>query len=142
MMGGAGHRPCLVVEGKSMRLLLIWILNALALLTVANLMPGIHIDGFEAAMVAALFLGFVNTLIRPVLLVLTLPATLLTLGLFIFVINGLLFWFIGSVLKGFVVDGFWYGVAGAMLYSFFSWGLQAAAARIVRKHEQQKTDQF
>ncbi len=119
-----------------MRLLLIWVLNALALLTVANLMPGIEIDGFEAALVAALFLGFVNTLIRPILLVLTLPATLLTLGLFIFVINGLLFWFIGSVLKGFVVEGFWYGVAGSMLYSFFSWGLQAAASRFVRKHEE------
>ncbi len=125
-----------------MRLLLIWILNALALFTVAKLMPGIEVEGFEAALVAALFLGFVNTLIRPVLLVLTLPATLLTLGLFIFVINGLLFWFIGSVLKGFVVEGFWYGVEGSVLYSIFSWGLQAAATQIVSKHDKQKTDQF
>jgi putative membrane protein len=125
-----------------LRLLLIWTLNALALLTVANFVPGIHLDSFTDALIAALFLGFVNTLIRPILLLLTLPATLLTLGLFIFVINGLLFWFIGSILKGFAVDGFWYGVAGSMLYSFFSWGLQAAAAQLVRKHEQKNPDQF
>ncbi len=124
-----------------MRLLLVWILNALALLTVANLMPGIHLDGFQAALIASLFLGLVNTLIRPFLVILTLPVTMLTLGLFILMINGLLFWFTGSVLKGFVVNGFWYGVAGAMLYSFFSWGLQAAVAQIVRKHEQ-PTDQL
>lgn len=125
-----------------LRLLLLWILNALALLTVANFLPGIHIAGIWAALVAALFLGFVNTLIRPVLVVLTLPVSLVTLGLFIFVINGLLFWFIGSILKGFVVDGFWYGVAGSMLYSFFSWGLQAAAAQLVRKHDHQDPDQL
>jgi putative membrane protein len=124
-----------------LRLLLLWILNALALLTVANLVPGIHLDGFEAALIASLFLGFVNTLIRPVLVILTLPVTLLTLGLFILVINGMLFWFIGSVLKDFVVDGFWYGVAGSMLYSFFSWGLQAAMAQIMRKNGQ-GTNQF
>lgn len=116
-----------------MRLLLIWILNALALLTVANFVPGIHLDSFVDALIAAFFLGLVNTLIRPLLLLLTLPVTLLTLGLFIFVINGLLFWFVGSVLKGFVVDGFWFGVLGAALYSIISWGLSAAAQQLLRK---------
>lgn len=115
-----------------MQLILIWILNALALLAVANFVPGIHLDSFVDAMIAAFFLGLVNTLIRPLLLLLTLPVTLLTLGLFIFVINGLLFWFVGSVLKGFVVDGFWYGVLGAVLYSIFSWALSAAAAQVMR----------
>ena len=124
------------------RLLLIWTLNALALLTVANFVPGIHVDSFADALVAALFLGFVNTLIRPVLVLLTLPVTLLTLGLFIFAINGLLFWFIGSILRGFVVDGFWYGVAGSVLYSFFSWGLQAAAARLVRNYDHKDFRKF
>jgi putative membrane protein len=114
-----------------MRLLLIWVLNALALLAVANFVPGIHLDSFADAMIAAFFLGLVNTLIRPLLLLLTLPVTLLTLGLFIFVINGLLFWFVGSVLRNFVVDGFWYGVLGAVLYSIFSWALSAAAAQIM-----------
>ena len=116
-----------------MYLLLIWILNALALIAVANFVPGIHVDGFASAMIAALFLGLVNTLIRPLLLLLTLPVTLLTLGLFIFVINGLLFWFVGSVLRGFVVDGFWYGVLGAALYSIFSCALSAAAMQIMGK---------
>jgi putative membrane protein len=116
-----------------MYLLLIWILNALALLAVANFVPGIHVDGFTSALIAAFFLGLVNTLIRPIFLVLTLPVTVVTLGLFIFVINGLLFWFTGSILKGFVVDSFWNGVSGAVLYSIFSWALSAAAAQIMRK---------
>ncbi len=116
-----------------MRLLLIWILNALALLTVANFVPGIHLDSFGDALIAALFLGLVNSLIRPLLVLLTLPVTLLTLGLFIFVINGLLFWFVGSILKHFVVDGFWYGVMGAVLYSLFSWALSAAAQQLLGK---------
>jgi putative membrane protein len=116
-----------------MRLLLIWILNALALLTVANFVPGIHLDSFGDAMIAALLLGLVNTLIRPLLLLLTLPVTVVTLGLFIFVINGLLFWFVGSILKNFVVDGFWYGVMGAVLYSLFSWALSAAAQQLLGK---------
>ena len=102
-----------------MTLLLIWILNALALIAVANFVPGIRVDGFTDALIAAFFLGLVNTLIRPLLILLTLPATLITLGLFIFVINGLLFWFVGSVLRGFVVEGFWPGVMGAVLYSIF-----------------------
>lgn len=122
-----------MVSLQPMALLLIWILNALALIAVANFVPGIHVDGFAAALIAAFFLGLVNTLIRPLLLLLTLPVTLITLGLFIFVINGLLFWFVGSVLRGFVVDGFWYGVLGAVLYSIFSWGLSAAAMQIMGK---------
>jgi putative membrane protein len=116
-----------------MYLLLVWILNALALIAVANFVPGIHVDGFAAALIAAFFLGLVNTLIRPIFLILTLPVTMITLGLFIFVINGLLFWFTGSILKGFVVDSFWNGVMGAVLYSIFSWALSAAAAQIMRK---------
>jgi putative membrane protein len=113
-------------------LLLIWVLNALALIAVTNFVPGIHVDGFTAALIAAFFLGLVNTLIRPLLLLLTLPVTMLTLGLFIFVINGTLFWLVGSVLRGFVVDSFWHGVLGAVLYSIFSWALSAAAAQIMR----------
>jgi putative membrane protein len=114
------------------QLLLIWVLNALALLAVANFIPGIHVEGFGAALIAAFFLGLVNTLIRPLLLLLTLPVTLLTFGLFIFVINGALFWLVGSVLRDFVVDSFWHGVLGAVLYSIFSWGLSSAAAQLIR----------
>jgi putative membrane protein len=115
---------------------LLWTLNSLALIAVASFVPGIQVDGFMAAFVAALVLGLVNTLIRPIFLVLTLPVTVFTLGLFILVINGLMFWFAGSILRGFVVDGFWPAVMGAVLYSIFSWALSSAATQLlVRKHE-------
>ncbi|MGC1817076.1 MAG: phage holin family protein [Casimicrobiaceae bacterium] len=114
-----------------MRLLLVWILNALALLALPLLFRSIHVDTFTTALVAALVLALVNTLIRPILVLLTLPATLLTLGLFIFVINGLLFWFVGSFIKGFTVDGFWAGVFGAIVYSVISWALSALIPRKV-----------
>lgn len=116
-----------------MKLLIIWMLNAMALIAVANFVPGIHVDGFTAALVAAFLLGLVNTLIRPLLLLLTLPVTLITLGLFIFVINGMLFWLVGSVLRGFIVDSFWHGILGALLYSVFTWALTSAASQIMRK---------
>jgi len=103
-----------------MRLLLIWFLNALALLTVAYVLPGIIVDGFTGALVAALILGLINMLLRPLLILFTLPVTVITFGLFILIINGLLFWFAGSVLKGFEVSGFWVGVLGALLYSIIS----------------------
>jgi putative membrane protein len=107
----------------NMKILLLWLLNALALFAVAGLIEGVHIEGFGAAMLAVVILGLVNALIRPLLVLLTLPVTVLTLGLFIFVINGLLFWFVGSVLKSFVVTDFWSGLLGAILYSIFSWAL-------------------
>lgn len=103
-----------------MRLLLHWLLNATALLAVAYLMPSIQVASFGAAMIAALVLGLVNALLRPLLLLLTLPVTLLTLGLFVFVLNGLMFWLAGSLLQGFEVGGFWPAVFGAILYSIFS----------------------
>ncbi|MBK7565061.1 MAG: phage holin family protein [Propionivibrio sp.] len=107
-----------------MRLILLWILNAVALLAVAWLLPNsIHVASFGSALLAALILGLVNALVRPVLLVLTLPVTLLTLGLFIFVLNGLMFWLAGSLIDGFVVAGFWPAVFGSMVYSVVSWAL-------------------
>lgn len=108
-----------------MRLLLTWLINALALLALPYLFTSIHVEGFGTALVAALVLGLINTLIRPVLVLLTLPVTLLTLGLFIFVINGLLFWWVGSFLDGFHVSGFWSGVFGAIVYSLISWLLSS-----------------
>ena len=107
------------------KLLLVWVINAVALLAVAYLMPSIAVANFATALVAALILGLVNAVIRPVLVLLTLPATILTLGLFIFVINGLLFWFVGSFIQGFVVGGFWAGVIGAIVYSLVSWALSS-----------------
>jgi putative membrane protein len=107
------------------KLLLVWLVNAVALLAVAYLVPSISIASFATALVAALILGLMNTIVRPVLVLLTLPVTVLTLGLFILVINGLLFWFVGTFIEGFVVGGFWAGVFGAIVYSLVSWALSA-----------------
>ena len=112
-----------------MRLLLVWLINAAALFLLAQFFPGVSIDGLSAALIAAAVLGLINALIRPLLIVLTLPATLLTLGLFIFVINGLLFWWVGSFLDGFHVAGFWSGFFGAIVYSLISWPLSALLLR-------------
>ena len=102
-----------------------WLIHTIALIAVAYLVPGVTVASFGAALVAALVLGLVNAVIRPILILLTLPATILTLGLFIFVINGLLFWFVGSLDLGFTVDGFWTAVLGAVVYSVISWVLSA-----------------
>jgi putative membrane protein len=108
-----------------MRLLLVWLINAVALFVLPYVFPWVTVDSFTAALIAALVLGLINTLIRPVLVLLTLPVTLLTLGLFIFVINGLLFWAVGSFVEGFRVNGFWSGVFGAIVYSIISWILSS-----------------
>lgn len=111
------------------RFLLAWLVNTLALIAVAYLMPSITVSSFGAALVAALVLGLVNAIVRPVLVLLTLPVTILTLGLFIFVLNGLLFWMVASWLEGFDVAGFWSGVLGAILFSLVSWLLSALLQR-------------
>lgn len=111
------------------RFLLAWLVNTLALIAVAYLMPSITVSSFGAALVAALVLGLVNAIVRPVLVLLTLPVTILTLGLFIFVLNGLLFWMVASWLEGFHVAGFWSGVFGAILFSLVSWLLSALVQR-------------
>jgi putative membrane protein len=108
-----------------MRLLLIWLINALALLALKYIMPSITVDSFVTALIVAVVLGLINTLIRPLFVLLTLPVTILTLGLFLFVINGLLFWAVGSFVPGFHVAGFWAGVFGAIIYSIISWALSA-----------------
>jgi putative membrane protein len=112
-----------------MRLTLVWLINTVALIAVAYLMPSISVSSFTSALVAALVLGLVNAVIRPVLVLLTLPVTILTLGLFIFVINGLLFWFVGSFVRGFQVAGFWSAFFGAIVYSLISWLLSALILR-------------
>ncbi|SNR78961.1 putative membrane protein [Methylobacillus rhizosphaerae] len=108
-----------------MKLLIVWLLNALALLAVAYLVPSIHVAGLTSALVAAAIIGLVNMLIRPVLVILTLPVTVLTLGLFLLVINGLLFFLVGHILNGFEVQTLLAGIIGAVLYSLISWALIA-----------------
>ena len=97
-----------------------WLLNALALLAVAYLYEGVQVTGFTAALVAALVLGLVNAVVRPVLVLLTLPATILTLGLFLFVLNALLFWLVAEIVGGFRVTGFVAALVGSILYSLIT----------------------
>ena len=103
-----------------MRLLLIWLINAGALLLIPYLLPSVSVDSFYTALITAVVLGLVNAVIRPVLVLLTLPITVLTLGLFILVINALMFWFVASFIEGFRVAGFWSAFGGAILYSVIS----------------------
>ena len=100
-----------------MKILVRWLLLAAALLLVAHLYPGVIVKSFGSALIAAFVLGLFNTLVRPLLVLLTLPITLLTLGLFLFVINALMFWAAASVLDGFDVAGFGAALIGSVIYS-------------------------
>ena len=103
-----------------MTLIVRWFINALALMLVAYLYSGVHVDNIFAALVAALVLGMVNAFVRPVLVFLTLPVTILTLGLFIFFINAFLFWFVTEIVKGFTVTGFMAAMIGSLMFSVIS----------------------
>lgn len=106
-----------------MRLILTWLIHAVALLAVPYLIHSVTVTSLGAALVAALVLGLVNTLIRPILLLLTLPVTLLSLGLFIFIVNGFMFWLVAQWVDGFHVQSFGSAIGGALLYSVISWTL-------------------
>jgi putative membrane protein len=101
-------------------LLFRWVVNAGGLLLVSALFDGVRVAGVGWAFVAALFLGVFNALIRPVVLVLTLPINIVTLGLFTFVVNGFMLWLTGKLLAGFSVEGFWAAVGGALVMSLIS----------------------
>ena len=113
-----------------MKLIVRWLLLAAALLLVAYLYPGVEVRSFGAAMIAAFVLGLLNTLLRPVLVMLTLPVTLLTLGLFLFVINALMFWAAASVLSGFNVAGFGAALIGSLIYSVCGMVIDVAMERL------------
>jgi putative membrane protein len=103
-----------------MRLLLLWLINAGTLLLVPYLLPSVSVDSFYTALVTAVVLGLVNAVIRPIFVLLTLPISVVTLGLFILVINALMFWFVASFIEGFRVEGFWSAFWGALAYSILS----------------------
>ena len=104
-----------------MALIIKLLINAIALLGIAYYLPGIGVDGFYSALIAVLILALVNTLIRPIILFFTLPFNILTLGLFTLVVNGLLFWFVGTVVKGFSVEGFMPAFWGALIMAVVNW---------------------
>ena len=107
-----------------------WLLLAAALLLVANLYSGVSVDGYATAMLAAFVLGALNTLVRPLLVVLTLPVTVVTLGLFLFVINALMFWAAAELLAGFRVAGFGAALIGSLLYSLCGMVIDTAVERL------------
>jgi putative membrane protein len=104
-----------------MKLILRWIINALAIIIVAYLINGVNIEGFYTALWLSLFLGFINAIIKPILLIVTLPINILTLGLFTFVINAAIILLANSVIKGFHVDGFWTALIFSVVLSIVSY---------------------
>ena len=111
---------------NAMKILAKWLLSAVALLAVAHLYNGVVVQSFSSALVAALVIGFFNMLVRPVLVVLTLPVTVLTLGLFLFVINALMFYWASALLDGFQVRGFGAALIGSLLYSLLGLVINSA----------------
>jgi putative membrane protein len=116
-----------------MKLLLKWLLSATALLAVAQLYSGVAVQSFSAALVAALVIGLLNTLLRPILIVLTLPVTVLTLGLFLFVINALMFYWAAALLDGFQVRGFSAALIGSLLYTLLGMVINSALESLFSK---------
>lgn len=112
-----------------LRLLVVWLIHTAALLGVAYFMTSVEIQSFGTALLAAALLGLANAVVRPILVLLTLPVTVLTLGLFILVINGVIFLGIAHLVPGFQVAGLWPAILAAILYSIFSWLLSALVLR-------------
>lgn len=118
-----------------LRLILRWFLLAAALLLVDHLYDGVELRSFTTALVAALVLGLLNAVVRPVLVILTLPATLLTLGLFLFVINAGLFYAAAWMLEGFHVAGFIPALIASVLYSLCAIVIDAALGRLFAERD-------
>ena len=116
-----------------MRLLLKWLLSALALLAVAYLYRGVQVTSYTSALLAAAVIGLLNMFVRPVLVVLTLPVTIVTLGLFLFVINALLFWAASGLLSGFHVDSFFAALLGSLIYSLLGVLIESALGGLFTK---------
>jgi putative membrane protein len=116
-----------------LKLLAKWLLSAAALLFVAYIYDGVEVKSFTAALIAAFIIGLLNTVLRPVLVVLTLPVTVVTLGLFLFVINALMFWAAAGVLDGFHVRGFVAALIGSLIYSLIGLVIESALESLFAK---------
>jgi putative membrane protein len=116
------------------RIILSWAVNTVTLLLIAYLVPWISFNEWRTAIIAGLLLGLFNTFVRPVMLLLTLPFTLITLGLFVFIINGLMLYIVARILPGFVVSGFWGAVGSALLFSIISSIINAVINPGARPH--------
>jgi putative membrane protein len=113
-----------------MKLILTWLLNATALLALAHLYQGVQVKDFSAALAAAFVIGLFNLVVRPALVVLTLPVTFITLGLFLFIINALMFWAAAELLEGFQVRGFGAALLGSLIYSALGVLIDSALQRL------------
>ncbi|HPW84837.1 MAG TPA: phage holin family protein [Rhodoferax sp.] len=113
-----------------MKTLVKWLLSAAALLAVAHLYSGVAVQSFTSALIAALVIGLFNAVLRPVLVVLTLPVTVVTLGLFLFVINALMFWSAAGILDGFHVQGFSAALIGSLIYTLLGMVINSALDRL------------
>ena len=116
-----------------MKLIVKWLLSAAALLAVAHFYSGVEVKTFTSALIAAFVIGLMNTFVRPVLVILTLPVTVVTLGLFMFVINALMFWAAAGLLDGFHVNGFVAALIGSVLYSLMGIVIESALERLFAK---------
>ena len=114
-----------------MKLLLNWLLSAAALLAVAYLYSGVVVSSFTAALIAAAVLGALNTVVRPILVLLTLPVTVVTLGLFLFVVNALMFWAAASLVSGLNVRGFGAALIGSLIYSALQLAIDFVLQRLL-----------
>jgi putative membrane protein len=103
-----------------MKILLQWLISSVALLAVPYIVPGVHVANFYTALIAAVVIALINLTLRPILIILTLPVTILTLGLFTLVINAWMFWFVSSFIKGFTVAGFWPALFGSLVFWMIS----------------------
>jgi putative membrane protein len=110
-----------------------WLLLAAALLLITHLYPGVTVKSFGSAMIAALVLGLLNAVLRPLLVLLTLPVTVLTLGLFLFVINALMFYFAAELLSGLSVASFGAALIGSLIYSLCGMVIDAALERLFQR---------
>lgn len=115
------------------KLLVKWLLSATALLFVAYVYSGVEVKSFTAALIAALVIGLLNAVVRPILVVLTLPVTVVTLGLFLFVINALMFWAAAGVLDGFQVRGFGAALIGSLIYTLMGVVIESALGSLFTK---------
>ena len=116
-----------------LKLIAKWLLSASALLFVAYVYTGVQVTSFTSAMLAALVIGLLNAVVRPVLDVLTLPVTVLTLGLFLFVINALVFWAAAGILEGFGVRDFVAALVGSLIYTALGVVIESALERLFTK---------
>lgn len=113
----------------AIRFLLVWAINTGVIFLLPQLLPTVYVRDLGAAMLVALVLALFNAVLRPILLILTLPITVLSLGLFVFILNGLIFWLAAWMLPGFEVESFWWAVLAAAVYGMISWVLSSVLLR-------------